>query len=133
MFALLSFGCGVPEEKYRAALEANRSLRAERAAEHERLEALQASIDELVALIDQLDAEKDRLSAQVAEAKVSEEKAEEAEKALEDVNAQLLARQRELSRMSENVSSTWYQSALERARRSAGSAPAPGTSTGSSD
>jgi ABC-type transporter Mla subunit MlaD len=134
VFVLLGLACGIPEARYRAALDANQRLRAERAAEHERLEALQASVDELVALIDDLDAEKEKLAAQVTDAKASAEKAEEAEKALEDLNAQLVARQRELSRMSESVSSTWYQSALERARRSAGSvAPAPGIGTGSSD
>ncbi|MFP2899781.1 hypothetical protein ACLEQD_25875, partial [Corallococcus sp. 4LFB] len=64
-----------------------------------------------------------------ARLRAEEEARLEAERhTLEEHNAQLLARQRELAALHEELSDVWYESALERARRRT-QPPLPGASS----
>lgn len=59
-------------------------------------------------------------------------RAEVERRTLEEANAQLRARQRELTEMHEEVSDGWYESAMSRARRHLPAKPAPAEGPGES-
>ncbi|CAM3080522.1 hypothetical protein G4177_04865 [Corallococcus sp. ZKHCc1 1396] len=124
--AWLGLGCAatIPLERLQAQVLETERWQRDFQAERERTEVLAAKLAALESALEELaqqraEAEQARAEAEQGRSAAVDELArlETERHALEEHNAQLLARQRELAALHEELSDVWYESALERARR----------------
>jgi len=122
VLALIS-ACGIPHDQYQAQLAANRVLAHQLELERGQRAVLEARLLELSVQRDLLDYERQALAFSLEADGLLLGEAEAARERLEELETLLTERQRELTRLteltrqSERASDTWYNAALERARR----------------
>ncbi|MCY1044219.1 hypothetical protein OV208_23070 [Corallococcus sp. bb12-1] len=124
--AWLGLGCAatIPPERLQAQVLETERWQREYQSERDRTEVLATKLAALESALEELaqeraEAEQARAEAEQGRSTAVDELArlETERHALEEHNAQLLARQRELAALHEELSDVWYESALERARR----------------
>lgn len=117
LVSLLMSGCGVSRERYAAQVLATR--RANLAAdelETERRKLLKA-LAALEARLSELEDERGRLEAQVQSLEASLAESEATAQTLREITQELQGAQRQMVRLTEEISSVFYDSAIERAQR----------------
>ncbi len=117
MLALALTGCGVAREQYLAKTREVQALRQIRDEQAEQIRLLRAEITDLLVAIDDLHARRFLAEQRVAQLQSDLTEAAEAKAELAELNAQLLARHREVLQLNEQLSTVWYNAALDRARR----------------
>ncbi len=118
-------GCGVSRERFDAQVIKTQRAQAQHLQERERSEALREQLLQVLRTTEVLLSERDRLQARVATLEHSLSEAEDARQELMELNVNLSGQRARLSQLTEQLSSTWYDSALDRARRALTEPPAP--------
>ena len=117
LLSLTAAGCGVSREQYLAKAEEVRLLRQIRDAQAEQLQLLRAELTDLLVAIDDLEARKRLAEARITTLETDLNEAAEVRAELSELNNQLMARHREVLQLNEQLSTVWYNAALDRARR----------------
>ncbi|MGA9522327.1 MAG: hypothetical protein WBV82_12730 [Myxococcaceae bacterium] len=120
LFFLLSIsaaGCGVSREQYLAKAEEVRVLRQIRDEQAEQLRTLRAQLTNLLVAIDDLEARKLLAEQRISLLETDLSEAADIRAELTELNNQLMARHREVLQLNEQLSTVWYNAALDRARR----------------
>jgi chromosome segregation ATPase len=110
-------GCGVSREQYLAKTQEVQVLRQVRDEQAEQIRMLRAELTDLLVAIDDLQARKGLAEQRIASLQSDLTEAAEARAELAELNAQLMARHREILQLNEQLSTVWYNAALDRARR----------------
>jgi predicted RNase H-like nuclease (RuvC/YqgF family) len=111
-------GC-VPRERYLAKSRDVEVLQKDRDAQAAEVSRMQAKLIELQAAYNELEARRNAERARIDRLEDVLIRASQARDELANVQEQLVARQKEIQRLNEQLSAVWYNSALGRAKRAA--------------
>lgn len=113
----LGTGCIVPRAMYDARVEEARVAAERVGAESARAHALEERLSVLAAALERLTVERVALRAQLRELEEGLAFSEEKRRGLEEQNAHLAARERQLEALHSELADVWFNSALSRAKR----------------